>query len=169
LAIACSELKPSVTTLVLEAEVTRFCSNLTVSEDEELAAVAVEMALWPTTGGMLLTTSVGLVRHTFPVAEGGGGGVSGSGKVTSGSGLVHPTPLPSSRSRFSIELRRRLKFIGLDRFFISEMLDFSSERSDFIDEAFISLEDVTWCTLWEDEEEQEDLATRELELLACSI
>jgi hypothetical protein len=96
---------------------------------------------------MLLTTRFGLVRHTGPVAGGGGGGVSGSGKVTRGSGLVqpltHPTPPPSTRSRSSIELRRRLKFIGFDKFFISEMLDFSSERSDFMDEAFISLEDVT--------------------------
>jgi hypothetical protein len=96
---------------------------------------------------MLLTTRFGLVKHTGPVAGGGGGGVSGSGKVTRGSGLVqpltHPTPPPSTRSRSSIELRRRLKFIGFDKFFISEMLDFSSERSDFMDEAFISLEDVT--------------------------
>lgn len=33
----------------------------------------------------------------------------------------------------------------LDRFFISEMLDLSSDRSDFMEEAFISLEELTWC------------------------
>jgi hypothetical protein len=127
---------------------------------------------------MLLTTRLGLVRHTVPVTGDGGGGVSGSGKVTKGSGLAPPLTLPSTRSSSSIELRKRLKFIGFDKFFISEILDFSSERSDFIDEAFISLEDVTWCTLCEDDDddddvEQEDLATRELEvedvLLDCSI
>jgi hypothetical protein len=98
---------------------------------------------------MLLTTRFGLVKHTVPVT-GGGDGVSGSGNVTSGSGLVAsltqhtptPPPPPSSRSSSSIELRRRLKFIGLDKFFISEMLDLSSDRSDFIEDAFISLEDV---------------------------
>jgi hypothetical protein len=136
----------------------------------------------------MLTTRFGLVKHTAPVT-GGGDGVSGSGNVTSGSGLVQsltlPTPAPAppappapppARSSSSIELRRRPKFIGLDKFFISEILDLSSDRSDFIDDAFISLEDVMWCTLCEDDdvdEEQEDLATRELEveavLLACSI
>jgi hypothetical protein len=72
-----------------------------------------------------------------------------------------------------MELRRRLKFMGPDKFFISEMLDLSSDRSDFMEEAFISLEDVKWCTLCEDDVEQDDLATRELdvedELLACII
>jgi hypothetical protein len=41
-----------------------------------------------------------------------------------------------------------------------------------MDEAFISLEDVKWCILCDDEE-QDDLATRELDvedvLLACII
>jgi hypothetical protein len=71
-----------------------------------------------------------------------------------------------------MELRRREKFMGLDKVFISEMLDLSSDRSDFMEEAFISLEDVKWCTLCEDEE-HDDLATRELDvvdvLLACII
>jgi hypothetical protein len=142
--MACSELNPSVTTFVLDADVTRFCSNFTVSE--ELAAVDVDKELCATPVGMLLTTRLGLVKHTVPVT-GGGEGVSGSGNVTKGSGLVapltEPTPPPSSRSNCSIELRSLLKFIGLDKFFISDMLDFNSERSDFIDDAFISLDDVT--------------------------
>jgi hypothetical protein len=41
--MACSELNPSVTTFVFDADVTRFCSNFTVSE--ELAAVDVDKEL----------------------------------------------------------------------------------------------------------------------------
>lgn len=162
--------------MVLDAEVTLFCSNFTdVSADEEadVAVMAEDIAdrpLVPSTGvptigvptigeptsgeptnggDRELTTSGGDTRDTVPLT---GGGVSGSGKVTSGS--PSPGPPASSRSSSSSELRSRLLNADIadaaeDRFFISLMLDLSSDRSDFMEEAFIS-EEVT-CTRWEDE------------------
>lgn len=160
--------------MVLDAEVIRFCSNLTdVSAEVEadVEVMAEDMAARPlapstgvptsgeptsgepTSGGdRELTTSGGDTSDTVPLT---GGGVSGSGKVTSGS----PSPgAVSSRSSSSMELRRRLLKAERaedadERFFISLMLDLSSDRSAFMDEAFIS-EEVT-CTRWEDDVEVE--------------
>lgn len=156
-AVACSELKLSVTTFVFDADVTRFCSNLTVSEPDPQVNALSDV------GDIELDTRLGLCRDTVPDT---GGGESESGKVTRGSphmSLLPPSPQPTLSSS-SMELRRRLlKFIAaaFERFFISVMLDLSSERSDFMDDAFISLE-VMWWTRCEDvDEEDVVLATRD--------
>lgn len=171
-------------TLVLDAEVTRFCSNLTdVSADEdvlvevdEAAAAMAASPLWPRTGvptsgvpaiggdrelaALAAMLSGGDTSDTVPFI---GGGVSGSGNVTRGS----PSPAAeqvSSRSSSSSEARSRLlkadMLDSVDRFFISLMLDLSSERSDFMDDAFIS--DEVTCTRC-DEDDDVDVEMRLLE------
>lgn len=96
-----------------------------------------------------------------------------SGKVTTGS---HPPPPPVSSvsTRFSTDFLRALKCDDDDEdmFFISEILDLSSVRSDFMDDAFLSLLDDIWCTLCEEDVEEDEhdvLATLEELLLFDSI
>lgn len=159
--------------MVLDAEVTRFCSNLTdVSADEDVlvevdvaAAAMAASPLWPRTG--VPTSGVPTIGGDRELAmlNGGdtsdtvpfiGGGVSGSGNVTRGS----PSPAAeqaSSRSSSSSEARSRLlkadMLDSVDRFFISLMLDLSSERSDFMEDAFIS--DEVTCTRCDEEDDVE--------------
>lgn len=167
--LACSALNDSVTTLVLVAEVILFCSSLT--SEAEAAVVASELLV--PASAMLLTTKLGEVRA--PIDGGGVDGVSGSGNVMMGSLESPPSPFSSTSSASSdllsssptplrapavaasVAALRLLKLLccvldddvvtELDelRFFISEMLDCSSDRSDLTDEAFSSL---TWWLRW---------------------
>lgn len=114
-----------------------------------------------------------------PKDGGWGWSTSGvSGNVITGSPVPSPPPPVSSIStKSSTDFLRALKWaedeLEEDMFFISDMLDLSSVRSDFMEEAFISLLEVIWWTLWDeedvDEDEQDVLATREELLLLDSI